>query len=68
VSERPIVVTDRIFTLPNILSIARLFGVPLFLWLVLVPEQDGWALVVLMVSGVTDWLDGTLARTLNQAS
>jgi cardiolipin synthase len=68
VSERPIVVTDRIFTLPNILSIARLFGVPLFLWLVLVPEEDGWALVVLMVSGVTDWLDGTLARTLNQAS
>ncbi len=67
-SERPIVVTDRIFTLPNILSIARLFGVPLFLWLVLVPEEDGWALVVLMVSGVTDWLDGTLARTLNQAS
>jgi cardiolipin synthase len=68
VSERPIVVTDRILTLPNILSIARLFGVPLFLWLVLVPEQDGWALVVLMVSGITDWLDGTLARTLNQAS
>jgi len=50
------------------LSIARLFGVPLFLWLVLVPEWDGWALVVLMVSGFTDWLDGKLARTLNQAS
>jgi len=68
VPERPIVVTDRILTLPNILSIARLFGVPLFLWLVLVPEADGWALVVLMVSGFTDWLDGMLARTLNQAS
>ncbi len=67
-SEQPIVVTDRILTLPNILSIARLFGVPLFLWLVLVPEADGWALVVLLVSGFTDWLDGTLARTLNQAS
>ena len=66
--ERPIVVTDRILTLPNILSIARLFGVPLFLWLVLVPEADGWALLVLMVSGFTDWLDGLLARTLNQAS
>jgi len=68
VSEPLIVVTDRILTLPNVLSIARLFGVPLFLWLVLVPEADGWALVVLMVSGFTDWLDGTLARTLNQAS
>ncbi|MBA2559911.1 MAG: CDP-alcohol phosphatidyltransferase family protein [Propionibacteriales bacterium] len=66
--EGSIVVTDRVFTLPNILSIARLFGVPLFLWLVLVPEADGWALIVLLVSGLTDWLDGTLARTLNQAS
>ncbi len=61
-------VTDRLLTLPNLLSIARLCGVPLFLWLVLVPEWDGWALVVLMVSGITDWLDGLLARTLNQAS
>ncbi|MGH3507711.1 MAG: CDP-alcohol phosphatidyltransferase family protein, partial [Nocardioidaceae bacterium] len=50
------------------LSVARLVGVPLFLWLVLGPEADGWALVVLMLSGVTDWLDGKLARTLNQAS
>jgi cardiolipin synthase len=61
-------VSDRILTWPNMLSIARLFGVPLFLWLVLGPEADGWALVVLMVSGVTDWLDGTLARSLNQTS
>jgi len=68
VAEGPREVTDRILTLPNVLSIARLCGVPLFLWLVLVPEEDGWALVLLMVSGITDWLDGMLARTLNQAS
>jgi cardiolipin synthase (CMP-forming) len=68
VAERPIVVTDRILTLPNALSIARLLGVPLFLWLVLGPEKDGWALVVLMLSGITDYLDGWLARTLNQTS
>jgi cardiolipin synthase len=68
VAQRPVEVTDRILTWPNMLSIARLFGVPLFLWLVLGPEADGWALVVLMVSGITDWLDGKLARTLNQAS
>jgi cardiolipin synthase len=68
VADRPIVVTDRILTLPNILSIARLFGVPLFLWLVLGPEKDGWALLVLMLSGFTDYLDGWLARTLNQTS
>jgi len=47
---------------------ARLAGVPLFLWLVLGPGADGWALVVLMVSGVTDYLDGYLARRLNQFS
>ncbi len=67
-ADQPVVVTDRIVTVPNLLSIGRLFGVPLFLWLVLVPHADGWALVVLMVSGITDWLDGMLARTLNQAS
>ncbi len=68
VADQPEVVTNRIITVPNVLSIARLFGVPLFLWLVLVPHADGWALVVLMISGITDWLDGKLARTLNQAS
>src|SRR5690242_10857886 len=46
----------------------RLLGVPLFLWLVLGPEADVWALVVLMISGFTDWLDGYLARRLNQVS
>ena len=46
----------------------RLLGVPVFLWLLLGPEEDGWALVILMVSGFTDWLDGKLARWLNQGS
>lgn len=59
---------DRVLTLPNLISIVRLAGVPLFLWLVLGPEEDGWALAVLMASGVTDWLDGYLARRLNQTS
>jgi len=60
--------TTRVLTIPNILSILRLAGVPLFLWLVLGPEEDGWALGVLMISGVTDWLDGYLARRLHQTS
>jgi cardiolipin synthase len=59
---------DRIWTWPNAISVLRLLGVPLFLWLLLVPEADGWAVVVLMVSGVTDWLDGKLARWLDQSS
>jgi cardiolipin synthase len=59
---------DRVWTLPNALSVLRLLGVPLFLWLLLGPHADGAALVVLMVSGITDWLDGKLARWLNQGS
>jgi cardiolipin synthase len=58
----------RVWTIPNLLSAARLLGVPLFLWLVLGPEEDGWALVVLMVSGATDYADGYLARKLNQTT
>ena len=57
-----------VWTVPNLISAIRLLGVPLFLWLVLGPEADGWALGVLMVSGVTDYLDGWLARRLNQTS
>ena len=59
---------DRILTVPNLLSLLRLAGVPLFLWLVLGPEADGWALLLLLVAGFTDYLDGNLARRLNQTS
>jgi cardiolipin synthase len=58
----------RVLTVPNLLSLLRLAGVPLFLWLLLGPRADGWALVVVMVGGATDWLDGKLARLLNQYS
>ena len=58
----------QVLTIPNIISIIRLAGVPLFLWLILVPEADGWALVVLMLSGISDYADGYLARRLNQIS
>jgi cardiolipin synthase len=59
---------DRIVTVPNALSVLRLLGVPLFLYLVLGPHADGWALLVLAVSGVTDYLDGYLARRWHQTS
>ena len=62
------VAETRILTVPNALSLVRLLGVPLFLWLILGPQADGWALVVLMVSGFTDWLDGYLARSWGQVS
>lgn len=60
--------SDRIATIPNALSVVRLLLIPLFLWLVLGPEKDVLALAVLIVSGVTDYLDGKLARRLDQTS
>jgi cardiolipin synthase len=58
----------RVLTVPNLLSLVRLAGVPLFLWLLLGPRADGWAILVLAVGGFTDWLDGKLARLLGQYS
>ena len=62
---------DRIVTWPNALSAARLAGVPVFLWLVIVPqtaEADLIAAGILGLAGISDWLDGKLARMLNQQS
>jgi len=59
---------SRVLTVPNLLSLLRLAGVPLLLYLLLVLEADGWAAVVLAVGGFTDWLDGKLARVLGQYS
>jgi cardiolipin synthase len=60
-----------VLTIPNGISAARLLGVPLFLWLVLGPRTataDGWAVGVLIASAASDWLDGKIARALNQES
>src|SRR5664279_4005740 len=65
--SRP-VASDRLLTVPNLLSFLRLLGVPLFLYLLLGPQDDGWALVVLAVSAITDYADGKLARLLDQYS
>lgn len=58
--------SDRVLTLPNVLSALRLLGVPVFLWLVLVPKADGWAVVLLALAGLSDYLDGKLARRWHQ--
>ena len=57
---------DRILTVPNALSVLRLLLIPLFLWLILVEQADMAAVVVLAVSGITDWADGLIARTTGQ--
>jgi cardiolipin synthase len=53
---------------PNLISLGRLVGVPLFLWLFLGLHEDVWAVVVLAIGGTTDWVDGYLARRLGQVS
>jgi cardiolipin synthase len=61
-------VANSNWTIPNALSALRLLGVPVFFWLIVGPESDGLALAILIVSSFTDWLDGYLARRLNQFS
>ncbi|MCW2600651.1 MAG: pgsA [Frankiales bacterium] len=58
----------KIWTIPNALSALRLLGVPLFLYWVLVTEQDGRAILLLMAAGASDYLDGKIARRFNQYS
>lgn len=60
-------VSNRILTVPNLLSALRLVGVPVFLWL-LFNGHDMWALGVLAASGVSDYLDGKIARRFNLVS
>jgi cardiolipin synthase len=64
----PVTRSDRIWTVPNLISFLRLLGVPLFLYLLLGPHHDVAALVVLAVGGTTDWVDGYVARRLGQVS
>ncbi len=54
-------VSNDVLTVPNVLSALRLVGVPVFLWAIL-QERDALALVLLALSGITDWLDGKIAR------
>ncbi len=64
----PLYDTDRVWTLSNVLSVLRLAGAPLVLWLILGPQADGLAVLVLALGGITDWLDGYLARAWHQTS
>jgi cardiolipin synthase (CMP-forming) len=62
---------ERVVTIPNAISAARLVGVPVFLWLVLGLRSqagDWWAVGVLIAAAASDWLDGKIARALNQQS
>lgn len=62
-SGGPAFTRAEVFTLPNLLSAVRILLVPVFVWLVLVPEADLLAIGVLILSGFTDYLDGKIARS-----
>ena len=59
-----------VWNIPNALSIVRLLLLPVFVVLILVVERDAdvpvWSFAVLVLSGVTDSLDGIIARRFNQ--
>jgi cardiolipin synthase len=61
---------DRILSLPNVVTTLRLILVPVFGWLLAQPHRRDWfaAAVLLAALGSTDWLDGQLARRLDQVT
>jgi CDP-diacylglycerol--glycerol-3-phosphate 3-phosphatidyltransferase len=66
--DAPAEATDRVWTVPNALSALRLLGVPLFLYWALGTHQDGRAVLLLVAAGLSDYLDGKIARKFHQFS
>lgn len=62
------VVSDRILTVPNFLSLGRLLCIPVFLWLLFGRDNRVGAALLLAFLGATDWVDGFIARRFNQVS
>ena len=58
---------DQILTIPNILSFFRIALIPLIVWLYLT-EHPVWALVFIILSGITDVVDGFIARKFNMVT
>jgi len=57
-----------VISVPNALTLLRFLGIPLFIYLTLELQADGWAIVVLAIGGATDYFDGKIARAWNQTS
>lgn len=68
ISPKPGESSNAILTIPNVITIVRFLGTPLFVWLVLSEHEYGWGVFVLAMMGCTDWIDGFVARKLNQTS
>ena len=61
-------VFDRIWTIPNAITLVRLLCLPLFLYLLFVRENRAAAAILLGTLGATDWVDGYIARRFDQTS
>lgn len=61
-------VSDRIFTIPNVVSFIRLVAIPVFWWLLLGAKDVTGATILFTVIATTDWIDGFLARRLDQVT
>ena len=61
-------VSDRILTVPNLVSFVRLAAIPVFWWLLLGEDNVTAATILFALIATTDWIDGYLARRLNQVS
>jgi cardiolipin synthase len=59
---------SKLLNVPNALTGLRALGIPLFIYLALVLEADGWAILTLAIGGATDYFDGKLARAWGQES
>lgn len=59
---------NKIITIPNILSSFRFVLIPIFVWLYCVKKDYMWTTIVLVISGITDMLDGFIARHFNMSS
>jgi cardiolipin synthase (CMP-forming) len=57
-----------VLTLPNLITLARLACLPVFLWLLFAQENRAAAAWLLAALGVTDWIDGYIARHMHQTS
>jgi len=60
--------SDRLLTVPNLITLVRLFCLPVFLWLLFGVEDKAGAAWLLGGLGATDWVDGWVARKFNQQS
>ena len=59
---------NKILTIPNVLSFFRLCLIPIIVWLYISKEDYFWTLMVLSLSGLTDVVDGIIARKCNMIS